>query len=210
MVTFNELRICEDGNYVIVDCEIDNVDVYKDMYIQNIYLEHYKNASSVGMPSDKAILLYENKYNDATVKGKREVLWVNDPRLKDMGVSSFDGELFYAIIECGGDLGSAVAYMPCGADDTRAVGAIPDWNLFYRRGMGYIASLFDDCGNPCQPTDEFEHFILLWNALRLAIETCDWETVKDLWDKFRLAKGDKTSGGQSVFSSRMSGCGCGR
>ena len=69
MVTFNELRICEDGNYLIVDCEIDNVDVYKDMYIQNIYLEHYKDASALGMPGENAYLLYENKCDDASVKG---------------------------------------------------------------------------------------------------------------------------------------------
>lgn len=210
MVTFNELRICEDGNYLIVDCEIDNVDVYKDMYIQNIYLEHYKDASALGMPGENAYLLYENKCDDAFVKGKRIVFPKSDLGYTKFGLSSFDGEVFYVIVECGGTPTADVAYMPCGADDTKTIGAVLDWGLFYRRGMGYIASLFDDCGNPCQPTDEFEHFILLWNALRLAIETCDWETVKDLWDKFRLAKGDKTSGGQSVFSSRMTGCGCGR
>ena len=207
MVTFNELRICEDGNYLIVDCEIDNVDVFKNMYIQNIYLEYYKNASSVGMPSDKAHVIYENKYDDASVKSKRVVFSKAELSSTEFGISSFDGEMFYVIVECGGAPTAEISYMPCGEDDPRTIGVVIDWRLFYSRGMGYIASLFDDCGNPCQPTDEFEHFIILWNALRLAVETCDWEMVKDLWDKFRLAKGTR---GDSAFGKVFGGCGCGR
>lgn len=209
MVTFNELRICEDGNNLVVDCEINGVDVYDDMYIQSIYLEHYKNASSVVMPGDKAYLLYDNEDNDTSVRSKRIVFNKASLSSTQFGITSFDGELFYAIVICDGDLPAETSYMPCGADDTRAIGAIPDWGLFYTRGIGYIASLFDPCGDPCQPTDEFEHFILLWNAFKLAIETCDWELVKDLWDKFRLAGGSSSSA-QSIYSSRMSGCGCGR
>ena len=207
MVTFNELRICEDGSYLIVDCEIDNVDVFKNMYIQSIYLEHYKNASSVGMPGDNAYKLYENRYDDATVKSKRVTLSVNDLRFTKFGITSFSGEMFYVVVICGGEPTGEITYMPCGAEDPKTIGVVIDWNLFYSRGMGYIASLFDDCGNPCQPTDEFEHFIILWNAIRLAIETCDWELVKDLWDKFRLAKGTR---GDSVTGKVFGGCGCGR
>ena len=205
MVTFNELRICEDGNYLIVDCMVDNTDVYKNMYIQSIYLEYYKNASSVGMPSDKAYLLYDNKYNDSSIKSKRITFPVSSLSFTKFHINSFEGGLFYVIVECGGEPTSDVVFMPCGADDTIRVGAVLDWNLFYSRGMGYISAMFDSCGNPCMPTDEFEHFIILWNALRLAIDTCDWETVKDLWDKFRLAP-SATQNGSSIVTG--GGCGC--
>lgn len=209
MVTFNELRICEEGDRLIVDCEIDDNALYDGMYIQSIYLEHYKNASVASMPGEKAQLIYNNEYSDRRVRSKRIVFDAMDLAVSSLGVSSFDGELFYVIVMCGGDLNVAAidGKLPCGADDTTAIGAILDWRLFYSRGMGYIASMFDKCGNPCQPTDAFEHFILLWNALKLAIETCDWETVKDLWGMFRLDRGTKSS---AVSITGTGGCGCGR
>lgn len=210
MVTFNELRICEDGNYLIVDCEIDNVDIYKDMYIKNIYVEYYKNASSASMPGAKAYHLYENKRNDSSIKGKRVKMSVNELGSTEFGITSFDGGLFYVIVECDGPARALAQLgdMPCGFDQTVDIGAILDWTVFYRRGMSYIASMFDACGNPCQPTDGFEHFILLWNALKLAIDTCDWEMVKDLWDRFLFTP---STGHMAVITGASAGgCGCGR
>ena len=209
MVTFNELRICDGGKKLIIDCEIEDSALYDGIYINNIYLEHYKNASVAGMPGEKAVLIDENKYGDTRVKSRRIVLESSDIRLAKLDINSFAGELFYVIVQCDGNLNldAIDGKIPCGADDTTAIGAVLDWHLFYSRGMSYIASMFDRCGNPCQPTDAFEHFILLWNALKLAIETCDWETVKDLWQMFKLDRGTKSS---AVSITGTGGCGCGR
>lgn len=210
MVTFNELRICEDGSKLIVDCEVEGIDIYNGIYIKNIYLDYYKNASYASMPSSKAYKIYENKYNDTTVRSKRITLSEAEVAGMGFGVSTFDGALFYVIVECDGSAKALAELegLPCGYDQTVDIGAILDWAMFYRKGMGYIASMFDKCGNPCAPTDAFEHFILLWNALKLAIETCDWDTVIDLWDKFLLSP--NSNGGSSYSAVVTSGCGCGR
>ena len=209
MVTFNELRICEDGSKLIIDCEVDDNELYDGVYIHSIHLEHYKNASIAGMPGSKAVLLYENKYDDRRIRSRHIILERSDIRLVDLDITSFDGELFYVIVNCGGDLNVSAleGQIPCGADNYTDIGAILDWRLFYSRGMGYIASMFDRCGNPCQPTGPFEHYILLWNALKLAIETCDWETVKDLWGMFKM---DRGTGSGAVSITGTGGCGCGR
>jgi len=205
MVTFNELRICEDGNYLVVDCEVENVDLYAGMYIKSIYLEYYKNATS-SMPGSKAYKLYENTYDDTRVKGKRVLFKAAELGNTDFGITSFEGEMFYVIVQCDGSPASEIATLPCGFDDTTDIGAIIDWKTFYDKAMNYVSLMFGPCGDPCADIGAFEHFILLWNALKLAIETCDWETVKDLWDKFKFAPVPKGSSGNVVTS----GCGCGR
>ena len=210
MVIFNELRIKEDGACLIVDCEIENVDVYAGMYIDSIYIDYYKNTSSVSMPSGKAFLLWENKTSDTSIRNRRVSMPVSDLARTQFGISRFDDGLFYVIVNCGGTPSSDIRYYPCGADDPKRIGVVLDWRAFYQRGMSYVNSIVGACGsrNFCDSPDGFEDFIILWNALKLAISTCDWMLVKDLWEKF--LKAPYSASGGSVTPVRPSGCGCGR
>lgn len=205
MVIFNELRITENGKCIIVDCEVENVDVYSDMYIQSIYLEYYKNATSASMPSSKAYLLYENKDGDTSVKGKRLTFQKELLPATEFGISGFEGGLFYVIVNCDGTLPASISSMPCGYDSTTDVGAILDWKTFYSRGMSYVSSITAGCSKPnfCDNPVAFEEFLLLWNALKLALSTCNWDMVSELWDRFlRVSVGGTSS---TVVSG---GCGC--
>ncbi len=203
MVIFNELRITEDAKCMVIDFEIEKVDVYKPMYIQSVYLEYYKNANAVSMPSGKAYCLYENKGEDRNVRAMRLNFPVDGLRNTDLGVTTFVNGLFYVIVNCGGEPASIVGYMPCTYDDTRRIGAILDWKAFYDRGMAYISSLFGPCSS-CPDYTDFEHFAVLWEALKMAISTCDWNLVSELWDKFLLTPEAKA--GETVVT--RSGCGC--
>lgn len=205
MVIFNELRITEDGNCIIVDCEVENVDVYANMYIQSIYLEYYENASAASMPSSKAYRLYENLDADTTVKGKRLVFSKDLLGLTNMGITDFDGGLFYVIVNCDGELPASASSMPCGYDNTTDIGAILDWRVFYTRGMSWVASIVSGCGEPnfCENPTGFEDFVLLWNALKLALSTCNWDMVTELWKRFL-----RVSLGGSAANAVSGGCGC--
>ena len=209
MVIFNELRIKEDGTCLIVDCEIENVDVYANMYIQSIYIDYYKNTSAVSLPSSKAFLWWENTGSDATIRSRRVSISKAALSRADFGISTFDDGLFYVIVNCGGNPTSNIIYYPCGSDNPQRIGVVLDWRSFYQRGMSYVNSIVGSCGsrNFCDSPDGFEDFIILWNALKLAISTCDWMLVKDLWEKF--LKSPYTAAG-SVTPVRPSGCGCGR
>ena len=204
MIIFNELRIVNERGCLVVDCEVEGVDVYKDMYIKSIYLEYYKNANAASMPSEKAMLVYENAKDDRTVRAKRvsvsEASLGNSP----LGVTTFGGGLFYVVVKCEGDLPASVVNYPCTYDDATKIGAVLDWKTFYERGMQYVASLFGGC-NPCPDYSGFEHFAVLWEALKMAIATCDWNLVSELWDKFLLAP-DNASPLAPV--APRSGCGC--
>lgn len=205
MVTFNELRISDERDCLIIDIEVERVDVFKNMYIDSVYLEYYKNASVMGVPGEKAVLVYSNQGNDTSVKAKRLYYRLDSYDATKMGITSFDNGLFYVIVNLGGTPGSQAAYMPCGTDEPRRVGAILDWKAFYERGMQYVNSLFNGC-NACPDLTGFEHFAVLWNALKMAISTCDWRLVSDLWDKFLLASADTTL--TITTRSGVSGCGC--
>ena len=205
MVTFNELRISEDRKCLIVDCEVENVDVYSDMYIKAIYLEYYKNATAAAMPSERAFLMYQNSTEDPTVKGKRLKLSADFLPVTGFGISTFEDGLFYAIVICDGTLPASVTSMPCGYDDTTKIGAIVDWKSFYEKGMQFVGALYGGCsgGKFCEAPESFEDFLILWNALKLAISTCNWDLVNELWDRFLRAP--LGSNGVSVVKG---GCGC--
>ena len=203
MIIFNELRITEDGGCIVVDCEIEGVDIYKDMYITSVYLEYYKNANAASMPSGKAYCLYENKTDDQSIRAVR----LSFPKTKlpftNFGVNTLDGGLFYVIVNCDGHFNGNPNDYPCRYDETTKIGAVLDWKLFYDRGMNYVVSLFSGC-DPCPDYSAFEHFAVLWNALKMALSTCDWNLVADLWDKFLLAP----EGVVAPAVSRRGGCGC--
>lgn len=198
MVKFDELRISEDRQRMTVECHVEDYDVYAGMYIQSIYLEYYKNRGTVGVPSDKAILLFENHNDDPTVvKAVRKTITpVSIP--PDFGTTSFDGGLFYVYVICDGDLAPEAATMTCGFDNTLDVGVIPDWKMLYERIMPLVAKFADSC-TPCDDIPGFGHLILLWYAFKYAIDVCDWVTVDRLWDEFI---------GGTTGSGSAGGCGC--
>jgi len=206
MVTFNELRIDDTRDCLIIDVEVQQVDVFKNMYLDTIYLEYYKNATQTGLPSDKAVVAWQNEKTDKTrTKAVRQYYRLKQDDASKMGVTSFDNGLFYVIVCLGGDPSYQVLNMPCGTDEPRRIGAILDWKAFYNRGMQYVNSLFNGC-NPCPDLTGFEHFAVLWNALKMALSTCDWPLVSDLWDKFLLAPEVITT--YAAVTPKSSGCGC--
>jgi len=203
MVTFNELRISDDYSCLLIDCEIERVDIYKNMYIKSVYLEYYKNANAASMPSSKAVCIYENTNDDNKVRAVRLSVAESALGRMNMGTSTFRNGLFYVIVNCDGTLPHSIPNYPCGYDDQVKIGAILDWKAFYNTGMSYVNSLFNGC-NPCPDLTGFEHFAVLWEALKMALSTCDWNLVSDLWDKFLLSPDNPFV----QTSARPSGCGC--
>ena len=201
MVTFNDLRISEDGSCLIVDVEITDLDIYSNMYIDSIYLDYYGTFSS-SLPSASAYTMYDNRDADQTVKHKRIVLPKAFLGMTNFGISSFDKGMFFVTVRCDGVLPSSIVNYACGYDDTVNVGVILDWKYFYQKGIQYAAGMVDPCHNKCIDNTGFEDFILQWNALKLAVNTCDWMLAAKLWNKLV----NHCPGVAKVSA----GCGCGR
>ena len=206
MVIFNELRIAENRSCLTVDCYIEELTTYANMYIESIYIDYYKNTTPASMPGAKAYCLYENTEGDTSVRAVRRSLHEYTLPLTQFGIDKFDDGIFYVIVKCNGTLpASEIADLPCGADNTTTVGVIIDWKTVYEKGMQYVSSIYGPCASGCADLTGFEHFALLWNALRLAISVCDWQMVENLWNKILLSPSVASSGSSSSSSSP---CGC--
>lgn len=206
MVIFNDLRITEDKECLIVDCYIEDIDGYDGMYIDSIDIDYYKNVTEDCQPSEHAINLYTHEDGE-TFRALRKTLKRSDIVGKDFGTETFDGGLFFVVVRCDGNPTNleVLAQYSCTMDNTVDIGVIIDWQRIYEQGMGYAAKLAYGCDNPCDSPVGFEQFIIYWYALQLAISTCDWPQVRKLWPKFLRA-----FGGGNASSTSSSGCGCKR
>lgn len=199
MVKFDELRISENGSALTVECRVENYDVYKDMYIDSIYLEYYKNRGTIGSPSDKAIRIFENRNTDKnSVKAVRKTITV-DALPGNFGADTFAGGLFYVYVNCDGNLPASVSTMYCGFDVPLDIAVVPDWKMLYEKIMPMVAQYASGC-SPCEDITGFGHFILMWYAFKFAVDTCDWVSVDRLWDEFI---------GDADGPVSRGGCGCG-
>lgn len=215
MVIFNDLRISEDRKYLIVDCQIEDVDGYDGLYIDKVDVMHYSKItdfSCIGYDADAyAINLYTKDEDDDedTVRSVRLTLSVDDIPSKtdsfDFGTTTFENGLFYVAVTCGGtpeNAGTLVRY-GCGADKMMDIGVILDWYAVYQNGMAYASKLAFSCGNSCDDPSGYEQFILHWYGLQLAIATCDWIQVAKFWPKFLRMFANGV--GKGTISG---GCGC--
>lgn len=205
MVIFNDLRMSDCKRKLLIDCAIEDLDVYSGMYINAIYVENYRTASVAAMPSEKSTLVWENTKSDSRVRSVRLEVSTLALDSDTFTGDTFDGELFYVIVQCDGDasaIARVAASLPCGADDTFDVGVILDWEAVYSRGMQYVSMFANKCNSSCDLPIGFEDFIILWNSLRLAISTCDWDLVAKLWPRFLYGGGYGSVGGTKNV------CGC--
>ena len=201
MVIFNEIRLSDDKSSLIVDCSVESLDIYEQMYIDTIYVEYYKNVTTVGVPSDKAKKIYDSHNDTETRQSVRRCLNEYSISLNNFGTDTFDGGLFYVIVNCDGNLPASVSTYSCRADNTQDIGVVLDWEMLYQQGMGHVARLAMSSDCNCDGAAELEQFILMWNGLKLAIAACDYDQIANLWDKFLGITSAK--GGVSSVS-----CGC--
>jgi hypothetical protein len=198
MVKFDELRISENGEYLTIECRIEDYDVYSDMYIDTIYLEYYKNRGTIGVPSEKALKVFENTRQDKNAVKHVRVRLCLTQLPGNFGTSDFRNGLFYVYVNSDGNLPAAVAGMGCGYDVNLDVAVIPDWKMLYEKIMPLVAKYASGC-TPCDDISGFGHLILMWYAFKYAVETCDWVTVDRLWGEFV---------GDAAGAVSRGGCGC--
>lgn len=187
MVHFDELRISSDKQTILIQCHIKDFDAYKNMYIKSIKIEYYKKRGLAGVPGNNAVTLYQNTTDDKDVRAVQAMLSVGALNEAVFGTGTFRGGLFYVTVTCDGTLAPSIALLDCGADNTVTVGLVLDWELVYMMGMQFVKAGFSPCSD-CDIPDNFEHFLLAWNSLKLAMDSCDYDTVDKIWDRYMNPK----------------------
>lgn len=187
MVVFNELRLSDDKKKLIVDCFIENLNIYTNMYIKEIAVDYYKNVETGGDPSENAITIYSNTGDDTSVKAASVCLNMDNQSQKNevaekFGISNLKGGVYYVFVMCDGTPEPAVATLPCGYDEDTEVGIVPDWELLYEIGLKYIINMAGSCIDKCVDNSPFMHFILMWNSLKMALSACEYNVVEKVWD----------------------------
>ena len=195
MIKFNELRLSEDKNFLCISCYVEDLSVFEHVYITGVYVDHYSKFSS-GAPTItpntagyKSYKAYSNDNDDTTVKTVTVRIPVAAFSEQIGGATTFEGGLFYVYVSWDGTYNQA--QVVCGEDNTYIIGVIVDWQKVYAEGMNYIMSM-NACSS-CDDNSGFADFVLRWNALKLAIATCDYDNINDFWKKLFGAAADEAS-----------------
>jgi len=198
MIDFTTLRITEQGDCLQVDCAVSEGEAYEKVFIQSVWLGHWTDWQP-RHPGEHAVQVWPEKGSNEDESVREVSVDVRPWQLgKDFGTSKFSGEMFYVFVEWGGT--PDMATLPCGEDDQFAIAIVLDWKAVHEEGMSLLKAVLP-CAGGCADKSEFIDFILRWHALRLAIDTCDFDTANDLWG--RLFGGGKKK-------VEAAGCGCGR
>lgn len=195
MIKFNELRISEDKSYLKVNCQVENLDGYSNVYIDGIYAIKYTDfkptASSFSDYSDTSkVVIYDG---DPTKH-------IEIAKSSENFSGGLSGALYFILVTHTGNVSTSLLAYDCSADEQITYGVVLDWEKVYSEGMQYALQFFKNCGENCNDNRAWEDFILRWEAFKLAISTCDWVLVSELWDSL-------FSRTKAVASS---GCGCGK
>ena len=175
MVTFQELRITPDGQKLIIDVSVKDLEYYTNVYLDTIQIDTQDTFVESG-PSSEAVY---TKTIDGNSKSVRLELGTGDllPTLND--------NLFFVYIRT---KGTPAANTPCGMDNVTTLGVVTNLYPLYQQAFGYLKELSDTCVTP----KNFVNFILQYKAFQLAVKTGHYTEAIKYWKRFLQGVKDVT------------------
>lgn len=155
MVTFEELRITNDGENLIVRARVRTESYYDDIYIDKIIIDT-EGTYKEGTPSSSPIYTYIAEGNNKSI-----TLVLNKAQV----IPDFKEHLFFIYIIA---KGTPTSNVPCGMDNQTTLGVTMYMGNIYNNFMGYIKEMTR--GN-CQIPQGFIDQILRYKAFSLAIDS---------------------------------------
>lgn len=184
IIEFTELRITPDSKYLVIEAKVRDEDYFKDVYIDSITVDNQDTYVSNGgsttplfhLELDEDVKYYRLRLNSAMLS------------------ASLDGIFFIKAKARGIPLEDT----PCGCDGEYTTEVVMNAYPIYKQGMSYIRELENTCSIP----SGFADFILKFNALELAIRTCNYTLASKYYNMF-LKHYNRTR-------ANNGGCGCGK
>lgn len=154
MVVFNELRITNDGNNLIIKAKVRNESYFDNIYIDKVIIDT-EDTYVEGTPSSSPVY-------STTIEGNNKEVSLNlsyqiDTDLKD--------HLLFVYVVTKGTLNGVP---PCGMDDTATLGVTMFMGDIYTTFMDYIKEIGS---NNCQIPEDFIDTFLKFKGLGLAIDS---------------------------------------
>lgn len=193
MIQFDTLRICEDKDTLELTCSVSKESAFNKVFIRKIYLDYYKNTTG-DEPNDKSVVIFSNTDDDHDVKSV-EIRWPANALPESFGVKTYKNGMFFIFVEWGGT--PDYLKVDCTETSAYAKAIVFDWKRVYTEGIGLI-KYASDLKCKCSDNDSLIDFILRWNALKLAIATCDIDAAKYIWSHLF----------SDVEQIKSGGCGC--
>lgn len=204
MIIFDELRVTNDGEYLIIDARVRKEKVYKDVKIKSVLIGTHKNyveRTATGLTVD-----ITNEYvNESDDFDKRVFLRLSS---LDINMNASEGnevdlkkDLIYVYIETSDDVAlENCPMLPCDMTQTLNIGVTMYMGNIYNTFMNNIKEI-ENAGSSChnKTPQNLIDFILKYITLVTAVDSKHFIKANELFEKW-------FSGG--VFSSNNSNCGC--
>lgn len=203
MISFNELRITPDGKYLVIDVQVQNLDYYKDVYLDSIHIDTQQTFIETG-PSNKPIYSYIVPDNEQFIYtqdcGCRVITEQNEDILVDefgtkhirqfIDIDSIGNNLFFVWVVT---KGNPTEDTPCGMKDAITLGVVYNKLPIYNISMKYINSI-----EGCDIPREFMDFIFRKKAFEACLEVGNYNQAIKYWNKFFT----------DIKESQVSNCNC--
>lgn len=184
MITFNQCRISWDGKYLYLTVQIDDLDYFTNVYIDNVKIDTSDNFVDSG-PSSSPIYTYTATGNQKSVSlalDYRELL--AGGLLKE--------KMFFVWVTA---KGTPAADTPCGLDSALKLCVAFNESYIFSRGLALIKELSDHCTLPAN----FVDWSLLISAFKLALDSGKYSEAIKFW---------KIITHQGKFNTSTPNCGC--
>jgi len=184
MVTFEELRITNDGEALVVGVRIRTESYYDNVYIDKVVIDTEETYKE-GTPSSSPVFTYTAVNNT-----KELVLTLNKAQV----LPDFKEHLFFVYVVT---KGVPTPDVPCGMDNQTTLGVTMYMGNIYNNFMNYIREM--GSGN-CQVPQGFIDQILRYKALNLAIDSGHYTQGIKYYDQW--------FSGKNKSITTTSNCGC--
>lgn len=173
MLQWNELRITEDSKHLIIDVQVQNLDYYKNVHLQSLYMNVYKESSDyvAPIPDSKSILLWQYEPPQGVTEEEE-----HKPKhiRKFIDIEGLSENLFfvYAIAE-----GEPTEDTPCGCKDHVLMGVVYNNQDLYRNSINAISAT-----NTCTPNQELIDYILNVKLFEFSLKAGNYRAAIDFWN----------------------------
>ena len=176
MIIFDELRITDDNQYLIIDLHIKSeiVENHSEAYIKNVWICDSSNYEEGGVPTKVDNVYTRDGVKETTLYKKVNVFEC------DYIEGTFKDKLIFVYVEVAGVDESQLS---CGCNKNPSIGATIDMHLIYNQFMKYINELSNK--SRCDNTPKgLIDFILRYNGFLLAIDSGHYKKGVEFYNKW--------------------------
>ena len=178
MLQFLELRIDSNKKCLIIDTEVENSSIFKNVTIDSIYIDT-QDTWIINGPSTKAKCVYSPEYKDLDI-----IQDVDHKRVRvtvDSNVIPIiSNNLYFVYVLADISQAPEIISLSCSETLDKISGTVVDTHYLYDSLLSSIRVFRDKCTD----TSEFVDRFLKLQVVESAIRTSDYHIAIDYWKKF--------------------------